>query len=357
MAMKISKAGIGRWGNPTRIKQLKYSDVSLVPEYSECKSRSILDTSIELNGKFFKVPIVPANMKSVISMDISKWMSENDYFYIMHRFDICITDEIERANLEDWKNISFSLGVKDEDRKVVDYVKNKGLRLDFITIDIAHGHCGSMKEMIKYLRKNLKDTYIIAGNVATREATESLISWGADCVKVGIGQGAACTTKDKTGFTLPMFSCTQNCSGDFFGLRYFDCPWRGEPSLEDTGAELKKRLPIIADGGINCNGDIAKALAAGAIMTMAGSVFSACMDSPAETVKIDQGVYKRYFGSASERNKKERRHIEGVTKEIPSNYMTYEEKLEEIEQDLQSAISYAGGKDLNCFDKVKYVLL
>ena len=232
-----------------------------------------------------------------------------------------------------------------------------GLRVDFITVDIAHGHSLMMKEILSAIKKSLPKTFVIAGNVATRKATEALISWGADCVKVGIGQGAACTTKDKTGFTLPMFTCVQECAGEYFGVRYFDAQWKGKPSLEDTNATLKKRLPVIADGGICCNGDVAKALTAGGCMVMAGSQFSACLDSPAETVKINEAVYKRYFGSASEQNKREKRHIEGVTKEIPSNYMTYEEKLDEFRQDLQSAISYAGGKDLSCFNEVKYVLL
>jgi GMP reductase len=353
--MKTSKAGVGHWNRPYRYKQLKYSDVSLIPDYSECETRSSLDASVKFGNHKFRLPVIPANMRAVIDEDLARWLSANDYMYIMHRFGIDILEFVRKANEEDWVNISISIGVKDHE--LLAKLASLKLRIDFITIDIAHGHSQNMKRAVEGVRRYFPDVYLIAGNVATRIATEDLISWGADCVKVGIGQGAACTTKDKTGFTLPMFTCTQNCSGDYFGLRYFDTPWRGKPSLDDTGAELKKRLPVIADGGMRCNGDVAKALTAGAVMVMAGSQFSACLDSPAETVKINQAVYKRYFGSASEQNKREKRHIEGVTKEIPSNYMTYEEKLRELGQDLQSAISYAGGKDLSCFNKVKYTLL
>ena len=87
---------------------------------------------------------------------------------------------------------------------------------------------------------------------------------------------------------------------------------------------------------------------------MIGSQFSTCIDSPAETVRRDSGIYKRYFGSASVHNKRTRRHVEGIMKEIVCNQMTYGEKLEEMTQDLQSAISYAGGKDLTCFKSTRY---
>ena len=112
--------------------------------------------------------------------------------------------------------------------------------------------------------------------------------------------------------------------------------------------------PAIADGGIRCNGDIAKALVAGASMVMMGGQFSACLDSPAETVRHSNGIYKRYFGSASIHNKRTKRHIEGIMKEIVCNQMTYKEKLLEIEQDLQSSISYAGGQNLDCFNNTRY---
>ena len=107
---------------------------------------------------------------------------------------------------------------------------------------------------------------------------------GADAVKVGIGGGYACTTKDKTGFTYPMFSCIMECAKD-------------------------KNIPIIADGGVRSNGDIAKALVAGASMVMCGSVFAACSDSPAPLVKDASGRrFKQYFGSASVHNKIEKKN-------------------------------------------------
>jgi GMP reductase len=322
------------------MKALKYSDISLVPKYSNVHSRVDCDTSLKIANHKFNLPIVPANMKSVIDMRLAKWMSENDYFYIMHRFDNHLADDVGLANSEDWKTISFSTGVKIKDKiHVTNIGKNKNLRLDFLTIDIAHGYCERMRVMLKHIKKNLPKTIVIAGNVTTPDAVVALSNWGADIVKVGIGQGSPCTTKDKTGFTVPMFTATKSCG---------DC-YRSRDDFDKA-----HKIPIIADGGIKCNGDIAKALVAGADLVMAGGMFAACADSPAVASTINDVPHKAYFGSASVENKGHNNNIEGKLTNICSNNMTYEEKFNEIKQDLQSSISYGGGKDLSCLKSVKY---
>lgn len=315
-------------------KALKYSDICLVPNYSECESRSTCDTSVDFLGKRFSLPIIPANMKSVIDFNLARWMSKNDYFYIMHRFDNDLADDVAIANAENWKTISFSIGVQDTDKDKIHKTKKRGNVIDFLTIDIAHGHCLRMKNMIEFIKDNLPNTKIIAGNVSTPQAVRQLAEWGADIVKVGIGQGSPCTTKDKTGFTMPMFSCATWCSN----------------VLLDDG----HKVPIIADGGIRCNGDIAKALVAGATMVMAGGLFAACTDSPALNMNINGSIHKAYYGSASAENKGHNNHIEGKLNHIESNNMSFEEKLFEIKQDLQSSISYGGGNNLDIFKEVDY---
>lgn len=322
------------------MKALKYSDISLVPKYSDVHSRVDCDTSLKIANHKFNLPIVPANMKSVIDMRLAKWMSENDYFYIMHRFDRKLSDDVGLANSEDWKTISFSTGVKIKDKiEVMNISKSSALRLDFLTIDIAHGYCERMRVMLEHVKKNLPNTIVIAGNVTTPDAVVALSNWGADIVKVGIGQGSPCTTKDKTGFTVPMFTATKSC-GDCYRSR------------DDFDKAYK--IPIIADGGVKCNGDIAKALVAGADLVMAGGMLAACTDSPAVTSTINDVPHKSYFGSASAENKGHNNNIEGKLTNVCSNNMSYEEKLNEIKQDLQSSISYGGGKDLSCLKSVKY---
>ena len=300
---------------------LKYEDICLLPNYSDINSRSECSTYSYIGGQQFRLPIIPANMKTVIDYDLARWMSRERYLYIMHRFDHNVHDFVGLANSEDWQTISISVGVKKEDEKTIEYIREMSptCRVDYITIDIAHGYCKSMKEMIEYIRGQLgDDVYIIAGNVCTRDAVKSLFHWGANAVKVGIGQGSPCTTKDKTGFTYPMFSCVQECAEEAYG-------------------------PIIADGGIKCNGDIAKALVAGGNWVMAGGMFARCTDSPAMAIQTEYGLQKIYYGSASAENKGHTRHIEGVKRTLDSSGMTYEQKFKEIKEDLQSSISYAGG--------------
>jgi len=335
------------------MKHLKYSDISLVPNYSECHSRTDCDTRLVLFGKKFKLPIIPSNMKSVIDLNIAKWMSENDYFYIMHRFDSHLADNVGLANSEDWKTISFSIGVKLKDKlHITNIGKNPNLRLDFITIDIAHGHCKRMHMMIKHIKKHLPNTKIIAGNVATPDAVADLSAWGADIIKVGIGQGSPCTTKDKTGFTVPMFTCVKKCANVSFNLE--DGFMISDASLSKD-FDIPQKIPIIADGGIKNNGDIAKAMVAGASAVMAGGIFAACKDSPAVTNTINDVTHKAYFGSASAENKGHNNNIEGKLTNISCNNMSLEEKLEEIKQDIQSSISYSGGGTLDSFTNVDYI--
>jgi GMP reductase len=323
-----------------------YSEVFLKPRYSEFHSRSEANTSIKFGNKTFKLPVVPANMECTMNVDKAKYMSEHEYFYIMHRFNAdktapANTDNkkfIEMANKENWKTISISLGVKDEDKELIQYCINEELRIDFLTVDIAHGHSVRMKEMLEFLHSVYKRgayerPFIIAGNVASAGAVVDLENWGADAVKCGIAQGDACTSYGQTGFGVPMFTCIQEC------------------------ADIATK-PIIADGGIRTNGDFAKAIVAGGTMVMAGSIFAACIDSPAETVyreiitnelsnrgtgKIIVKPYKVYYGSASVKNKGTNVHVEGRAVELECNKMIYAEKLHEITESLQSAISYAGG--------------
>lgn len=338
-------------------KALNYSDVHLVPEYSELKSRAEADIGVEFLGRKFNSPVVPANMSSVIDINTAHWLSENGYFYIYHRFGDTLKfvkdcqmyfEGSKFIGNQWWKTISISIGVKQEDKDLIQKIINYRLKVDVICIDIAHGHHILVKEMIDYI-KNTFVSYqysfpcpkIIAGNVATQEAILDLEKWGADAVKVGIAGGGACSTKNQTGFHVPMFTCMQNCSVGTY-------------------------IPIISDGGIRENGDIAKAITAGADMVMLGGALAACVDSPAENIhepvvggflteyppKI---THKKYFGSASYKNKGEDKHVEGFEVDIPCNGKTYEQKYKEIKESLQSAISYSGGTNLSSLKNVKWI--
>lgn len=297
------------------MRLLSYDDVALVPEYFNGTSRSNLSTVVEFGGHSFRLPVVPANMRCVINEDIALALAASQYFYVMHRFDVDVYGFVQRC-VDNLAVSSISLGVQQSDKDVVDEFVRNDVHPDFITIDIAHGHCTMMRDMIQHVKQNLS-SFVIAGNICTLNAYDDLSRWGADAVKVGIGPGKACTTRLKTGFYSPMFSTIQN-------IHQHRC--------------YNKTL-IIADGGVQHNGDIAKALVAGADMVMVGGMLAQCVDSPADIVNGE----KIYFGSASAENKGHSRNVEGKKVLIHNNGMTYQEKLMEIEQDLQSAMSYAGG--------------
>lgn len=337
-------------------KYLTYQDVLLVPRYSELESRSLADTSVELCGWKFKLPIIPANMEDVIDVEIARYLSQNGYFYIYHRFGtshfydpgiafgkLSTCYFVKLANEEKWPLISISTGVNDDSLKELITIKALRKRVDFITIDVAHGHHLKVKERIKWIKENLPNTKIIAGNIATKEAYVDLIVWGADVIKVGIGQGSICTTRFQTGFSLPMFTCLMEIVGEIYNAAFFGQKGMFVP-------KFFKRVPIIADGGIQTIGDISKALLAGATMVMSGKLFASCIDSPAKIINNK----KQYRGSTSFAAKKENKHIEGKVIDIDAD-ITIKERLGEIKQALQSSISYAGGKDLTCLKNVKWI--
>lgn len=304
-------------------RALDYDNVCLLPRYSNLSTRKQACVSSILGTRDFKLPVIPSNMKCVINEERAKWLSENDYMYVMHRFGIDTLEFVKRCNEMKWQNISISVGVKEDDYELIKKIKANGFRVDFITVDIAHGQSLLMKNMLQFISRELPLAFIIAGNVATANGFDDLVMWGAHAIKVGIGPGAACTTKFKTGFTYPMYSCISEIA---------------EHAVHWDEATL------IADGGIKHNGDIAKAIHAGADWVMCGKVFSECNDSPAP---VDYHGNKMYYGSASAHNKNHNNNIEGTLIAVPRNGMSYEDKLIELEQDLQSSISYAGGNKLS----------
>jgi GMP reductase len=321
-----------------REQLLQYKDVCLIPDYSKLRSRSEADVSVDFLGRKFKLPIIPSNMKCVIDMKLAKWLSNNGYFYVMHRFGVSNLELLKIMYDNGWTLKSISVGVGDDSLNDVSEMAETGYIPDFITIDIAHGDSIMMKEMIQFIKALGIKSKIIAGNVATTHGYLNLAEWGADAVKIGIGSGKICSTKNKTGFTYPMYSCIEHIYYDITHQQY-----------RTENNDLIPIVPIIADGGIREHGDITKAISAGADMVMAGGVFSKLIDSPAEIID----GHKIYYGSASQYNKGEYKHVEGIKKVIEMEPMTYEQKLIEIQQDLQSAVSYSGGDKLTDIRKCR----
>jgi IMP dehydrogenase len=171
--------------------------------------------------------------------------------------------------------VGAAVGVRSDTLERVEELKKAGV--DVIVIDTAHGHSKGVIEMLKKIKKKFPELDVIAGNVATGEATLDLIKAGADAVKVGIGPGSICTTRVVTGVGVPQITAIMNCAE----------------------VAMKYKIPIIADGGIKQTGDVAKAIAAGADSVMIGALFAGTEESPGEKVLYEGRSYKVYRGMGS----------------------------------------------------------
>lgn len=190
-----------------------------------------------------------------------------------------------------------AVGVTSDMLERVDALVKAGV--DVITIDTAHGHSLGVMDGVRKIKAAYPDLQIIAGNIATAEATRDLIDAGADCVKVGIGPGSICTTRIVAGVGVPQLTAVMDC-------------------VEEAN---KYGVPVIADGGVKFSGDIVKALAAGAKVVMMGSMFAGCEESPGEIEMYQGRSYKVYRGMGSlgamANGSKDRYFQEGNKKLVP----------------------------------------
>jgi GMP reductase len=298
-------------------RELHYHNIHLIPQKSIVNSRKECDTSVKFGNYTFSMPICASNMKSVVNQETCLFFAQNNYFYIMHRFDI---DVVAFIHFMHEKNFfaSISIGVNEDSYLEIEQMLKHEAIPEFITLDVANAFCEKAALMIKSLKAAFPKSFIIAGNVATSAGLTFLENCGAHCVKLGIGNGLACTTKFKTGFSRPQVSSILDC------------------------VKVAK-TQIIADGGILQNGDIVKGLAMGASMIMMGSMFAGFDESNGDLLQINGQLKKQYFGSASELNTGKHEHVEG--KMILIDYKgSMGLWLKELSEDLKSGISYSGGK-------------
>ena len=209
---------------------------------------------------------------------------------------------------------------------------------DILVLDVAHGHNKRAIDAVRLLKKEFPHVPVIAGNVATARATEDLINAGADCIKVGIGPGAACTTRIVTGCGVPQITAIMDCAV----------------------VASKHNVPLIADGGIKTGGDVTKALAAGADTVMVGRLLSGTTESPGMMMMKNGRKVKVYRGSSSfDVNVKQKKlyekmlDIKEVTDVVPEGVeatVPYTgdviEVINQLMGGLRSGMSYVGAKNL-----------
>ncbi len=246
------------------------------------------------------------------------------------------------------KQIKYPLSAKDEQGRllcgaavgitanVMERVKALvEAKVDVIVIDSAHGHSQNIFNTLKMIKAEYPELQVIAGNVATGEATRALIEAGADAVKVGIGPGSICTTRVVAGIGVPQISAIMDC----------------------YEAAKEYGVPIIADGGIKFSGDIVKAIAAGGSVCMMGSMFAGCDESPGDYELFQGRKYKVYRGmgsiAAMENGSKDRYFQSGARKLVPEGVegrVAYKGSVEDtvfqLMGGLRAGMGYCGAKDI-----------
>lgn len=344
-----------------QIPSITFDDVLLVPGYNHYDSRRDVDISMtDKTGNFkLDLPIITANMDTVTEHEMANFISSKGGGGALHRF-MSVEQNLEQFKLcKNPGSVFISVGTSEKEMERVEALKKAGA--SNYLVDVAHGHAKYVGKMLKRMREYLGDSgCIMAGNVATLAGADYLASCGADIIKVGIGPGAVCTTRIKTGFGVPQLTAIQNC--------------------------MKVDRSIVADGGIKTPGDIVKALAFGADFVMIGSMLAGTRYTPGKVITegsaekiyvlgkepwadpVDEipGLgakqYKTYRGMASKEvaddyhgGLSEWKTAEGVATKVP-----YREDQDEIIADivggLRSGLTYSGSATIREMQrKLSYV--
>jgi IMP dehydrogenase len=320
---------------------ISYDDVLLVPQYSDIRSRAEIDISTDLGANLtLQVPIISSPMDTISEGSMAGVLSHIGGVSVIHRYNTPakqarMVTAAQEAGGTGFK-VGAAVGVSGDFRERAQILKSIGV--DFICVDVAHGHHIMMKEALGTLRQELGGSiHIMAGNVATLEGINQLADWGANSVRCNIGGGSICSTRIQTGHGLPGLETIIEC------------------------AKTDRDVKIIADGGIKTSGDAVKALAAGADAVMVGSLLAGTDETPGTVMEDKQGHrWKIYRGMASKEAQigwrgKYSSH-EGISTTVP--YRGSAAKvLEDMERGLRSGFSYSGARTLReLHAKAKFIL-
>lgn len=263
--------------------KLDFSNVLIRPKRSTINSRSQVNLEREFKFKYSPltwngIPIISANMDTTGTFEIYHTLKKYKIITATHKF---YTLDDYRLELNDHgldpDYFMISTGIGENALKRLDEICYE-ISCNWICIDVANGYIKDLVSFCKQVRERFPDKRIVAGNVVTREMVEELILEGlVDIVKIGIGPGAACTTRIKTGVGMPQLSAIIECADAAHGVNGH----------------------IIGDGGITCPGDMSKAFGGGADFVMVGSAFAGHEENPGEVIQKDNVKYKKFYGMSS----------------------------------------------------------
>ena len=255
---------------------LTYDDVLLLPDASDVVPSEV-DTRTQLTRSIYlDIPLVSSAMDTVTESAMAIAMAKAGGIGIIHR-NLAVDEQVSHVKLVKGAHlhVGAAVGVGDDGFERAQALIEVGV--DVIVVDTAHGHHRAVLEAIAKIKKHYPEQEIIGGNIATRAGAQALINAGADAVKVGVGPGSICTTRVVAGVGVPQVTAI----------------------MEAAKACKKADIPLIADGGLQFSGDIAKAIVAGADTVMLGSLLAGCEESPGELVEIEGRKFKTYRGMGS----------------------------------------------------------
>lgn len=314
---------------------LDFDDVMIEPHISQISSRSEVDLEYKYDRSFDSysskdlswkgIPIVAANMDKIGTIKVSQILSKFKMLTFLHKHH---TIDDLRGNDYDSEYIGISAGISPSEFENIKQILTYNPNIKFICLDVANGYMTSFHEVVKKYAIEFPDVFIVAGNVVEHYGSEALKRSGADLIKCGIGSGAVCTTRAKTGVGLPQFSCIEKCTTN-----------NGNYSL-DWGVTVD----IISDGGCKKPGDIAKAFGAGAKFVMIGGMLAGHDETGTEFygMSSDEAMNLHSNGVASYRT------TEGKKVNVESKG-PLANTIKDILGGLRSSLSYTNSKTMRDF--------
>jgi len=320
-------------------KAISFDDIILVPQHSDIKSRSEIDTSVRIQHENkkeikFSIPIISSPMSTVTEAHMCNAIRSQGGLGIIHRYNSIEYQARLLSFVNDTEAKSAAIGVTGDYKERLAALVEKGLNI--VCIDIAHGDHIMMEKAIEFIRSEYNDLFVIAGNVASASAYKRLAYAGAHGVRTSVGSGSICTTRIQTGHGMPTLQAVIDIT-------------EARKDLINTGDNVMTPF-VIADGGIKNSGDIVKSLAAGADFVMLGSMLSGTKETPGKIILNSEGKkIKRYNGMASKLAQKNWKgsysSIEGVSSYVPYKG-TISKVINEIMSNVRSGMSYTGSRTL-----------
>ena len=339
-------------------EQLDFDDVLIMPRRSSLQSRSDVDIVRDFvynkkdDGSFKRIsgiPVIAANMAPISSPRMAKIFAKNGFFCALEK-------HIEVQPLVNlyWDLMSMcpempeyymqrvfpSIGIRESTehlrnlKNILDHAA-RPLHVCGVNIDVPNGYVPQLIDRVKEMREIFPDAFVIAGTVVTPDICQDLINAGANAARVGIGGGAMCITRLKTGVGRPQFSTVVECADACHQMGAF----------------------CVSDGGCGTPGDICKAICAGADMVMCGSIFGGAEEAESESKKVDGKVFKQFYGMSSQLAQEKHfggmasyRSSEGREKWIPCTG-PLENTLNDICGGLRSCGTYIGAKKIKNFSR------